>query len=226
LLKDTHNLGFKFREFHGQHTTARMKDQIEAGGKKIGVAAESLAHAPLDAVALVGLAHNFAHRESHTRWGQSICRGAAGRLRRKEPAHGCGLPFAARSIGAEKVRVPAQARTGERLAPASFGKGTHEKGSTMKSRKQRTAEIDEERGTFQCDKDRAGRSVAVAGTDGDTLAADRATAAEHGGAGFGLHARAKAVFFGAAAAVGLKSTLGHRDPLLFPKENLRVSSTF
>jgi hypothetical protein len=72
---------------------------------------------------------------------------------------------------------------------------------------------------------RTGReSVAMRGTDGDALASCGAPAAEHGCAGIGLHARPEAVRFRAVAAVGLKCSLGHRDPLLFPKENLRFSS--
>jgi hypothetical protein len=62
------------------------------------------------------------------------------------------------------------------------------------------------------------------GTDGDALASGGAPAAEHGGAGIGLHARPEAVRFRAVAAVGLKCSFGHNDPLLFPKENLRFSS--
>jgi hypothetical protein len=62
------------------------------------------------------------------------------------------------------------------------------------------------------------------GTDGDALASGGAPAAEHGSAGIGLHARPKAVRFRAVAAIGLKCSFGHRDPLLFPKENLRFSS--
>jgi hypothetical protein len=61
------------------------------------------------------------------------------------------------------------------------------------------------------------------GTDGDALASGGAPAAEHGGAGIGLHARPEAVRFRAVAAVGLKCSFGHRDPLLFPKENLQFS---
>ena len=61
------------------------------------------------------------------------------------------------------------------------------------------------------------------GADGDTLAAGSAAAAEHGGAGFGLHARAEAVCFRTVAAIGLKGTLRHRELLLFSKENLLFS---
>jgi hypothetical protein len=62
------------------------------------------------------------------------------------------------------------------------------------------------------------------GADRNALAAGGAAAAEHGGAGFGLHARPEAVRLRTVAAVGLKCTLGHRDPLLFPKENLRFTA--
>ena len=73
---------------------------------------------------------------------------------------------------------------------------------------------------------RTGRkSVAMRGTDGDALASGGAPAAEHGGAGIGLHARPEAVRFRAVAAVGLKCSFGHSDPLLFPKENLQFSCT-
>lgn len=60
----------------------------------------------------------------------------------------------------------------------------------------------------------------MSGADGDTLAAGGAAATEHGGAGIGLHARPETVSFGTVAAVGLKCTFGHGNPLLFSKENL------
>jgi hypothetical protein len=61
LLKDTHNFALKLREFHREDGAARMQDEVEARGQKIDVAAQSLAHAPLDAVALMSFAHDFAH---------------------------------------------------------------------------------------------------------------------------------------------------------------------
>lgn len=64
------------------------------------------------------------------------------------------------------------------------------------------------------------------GTDGDALASGGAPAAEHGSAGIGLHARPEAVRFRAVAAVGLKCSFGHNDPLLFPKENLQFKCKF
>jgi hypothetical protein len=70
----------------------------------------------------------------------------------------------------------------------------------------------------------AGESVAMPGADRDALAPGGAAAAEHGGAGFGLHSRPEAVHFRTVAAVGLKCTLGHGDPLLFSKENLLFSN--
>jgi len=71
----------------------------------------------------------------------------------------------------------------------------------------------------------AGESIAMRGADGNTLAAGGAAAAEHGGAGIGLHARPEAVSFRTVAAVGLKGTFGHGNPLLFSIENLLVSNS-
>jgi len=56
--------------------------------------------------------------------------------------------------------------------------------------------------------------VAISGADGDALAASGATAAEHGGAAFGLHAGAEAVSLHAAVTVRLKRALGHGNALL------------
>ena len=72
----------------------------------------------------------------------------------------------------------------------------------------------------------AGESVAMAGADGDALAPGGAAAAEHGGAGIGLHARPEAVRFRTVAAIGLKCSFGHGYPLLFLKENLQFSCIF
>jgi hypothetical protein len=69
-----------------------------------------------------------------------------------------------------------------------------------------------------------GNSIAMRGADGDTLAAGGPAATEHGGAGVGLHARPEPVSFRTVAAVGLKSSFGHGNPLLFSKENLFVSN--
>jgi hypothetical protein len=72
----------------------------------------------------------------------------------------------------------------------------------------------------------AGESVAMPGAHGDALASGGAAAAEHGGAGIGLHARPEAVRFRAVAAIGLKCSFGHGYPLLFLKKNLQLSSIF
>jgi hypothetical protein len=56
--------------------------------------------------------------------------------------------------------------------------------------------------------------VAEAGADSHTLAADGATAAQHGCAALGLHPRAKAVSLNPLAAIGLKCALGHKNALL------------
>ena len=64
----------------------------------------------------------------------------------------------------------------------------------------------------------------MSGADRDAFAAGGAAAAEHGSASLGLHALPKSVFLHAAAPVGLKCTLGHMYPLLFPSENLSFSN--
>ena len=66
-------------------------------------------------------------------------------------------------------------------------------------------------------KERTGKLVAVAGRDGDLVAAFGAAAAEHGGAGLGGHAAEEAVNLAPAAAIGLKGALGHRGVSLFEK---------
>src|SRR5437764_10152895 len=63
-------------------------------------------------------------------------------------------------------------------------------------------------------RSRGQRLVAETGADGDLVAALGATAAEHSGAGLGLHAGKKAVGLGPVAAIGLKSTLRHGKKLL------------
>jgi hypothetical protein len=64
--------------------------------------------------------------------------------------------------------------------------------------------------------------VAEASADGYTLAANGAATAQYGSACLGLHTGAETVCFHAVAAIGLKCALGHRNALLFPKENLRL----
>jgi hypothetical protein len=123
LLKDTQNLPLKLREIHGEDDAARVKDEIEARRQKINVAAESLAHAALDAVALVGLADDLADSEADARGNRSsrALKGLRGDLRGKEPAHGSGLALAAGSIGAQIVSVLAQARIRQSLALGWLG---------------------------------------------------------------------------------------------------------
>jgi hypothetical protein len=66
----------------------------------------------------------------------------------------------------------------------------------------------------------------MSGAHGYALTAGGATTAENRRSRLRLHARPKAVCFHAVAAIGLKCTLGHVEPLLFLKKNLRVSSIF
>ena len=67
LLKDTYNLGFQFREFHGEDDSLRMDDQIASCREQIHMVAQNLAHPPLDPVAFVRLTQHFARGEPHSR---------------------------------------------------------------------------------------------------------------------------------------------------------------
>ena len=83
LVKNTQNLCFKFREIYGENRSARMKDEVTAGGKQIRMAAKRLAHAALDAITIVRLAENFACSKSDARRRCVTCRV----LRGQKPAH-------------------------------------------------------------------------------------------------------------------------------------------
>jgi len=166
------------------------------------VAAQSLFHAALDAVALMALPMTLpAVRPT---------RGPPGtRLRKRresagqEPAHGGGLTFTASRISALIVSVLAQTRSGERLprraALVRLGNGGHGNGADGVGRNRMDARpvpvpatgVGNWRGL-----------VAEAGADGHALATDCTAAAENGCAGLGLHARAEAVGFHALARLG------------------------
>jgi hypothetical protein len=67
LMKDTHNLRLKFREFDGEHEAAGMEDEVEALGQHVDMAAQGLAQAALDAISFVCFADHFADGEPHAR---------------------------------------------------------------------------------------------------------------------------------------------------------------
>ena len=115
LMKNTHNLGFEFREFEGHHRPARMQDQIEALGQQIHVTPQDLAHAPLDAIALMSLAQHFARGETDAGPGRHCSARESRLLRREKPAHRSGLPLAAGGVGALIIGVPGEPRSGQRL---------------------------------------------------------------------------------------------------------------
>jgi len=70
LLEDTHDLGFQFHEVEREDDAAGMEDEIAAGGEQIDMAAEGLAEAALDAVALVSFAEDLAGGEADARGGR------------------------------------------------------------------------------------------------------------------------------------------------------------
>jgi hypothetical protein len=71
-----------------------------------------------------------------------------------------------------------------------------------------------------------GGLVAETSADGNALAPYGAAAAEHGCAGLGLHACAETMCLHALTAVGLKCALGHKNALLFSRENLRLDGKY
>jgi hypothetical protein len=60
LMKDTHNLGLKFRKIESEHVAAGMEDEIAIVGQQVHMAAQGLAHATLNEVAFMGVAEHFA----------------------------------------------------------------------------------------------------------------------------------------------------------------------
>jgi hypothetical protein len=117
LMKDTHNLGFKFREFEREDEAARMEDEIEACGEQMDVAPQSFAHAPLDAIAFMRLAKDFACCKSHAWAGWHWSSGEGGLLAGEKPAHGRGLALAAGCIGTLIIGVALEAGSGQGLRP-------------------------------------------------------------------------------------------------------------
>jgi hypothetical protein len=119
LMEDTHNLSFKFPEFDGHHKPSRMQDEIEPRREQIHMPPQSLAHAPLDAIAFMRFAQHFARGQTHARPGRERSTGVGWPLPRHKPAHRCGLTFAADRIGTLIVGMSLQAHAGQRLNRSS-----------------------------------------------------------------------------------------------------------
>jgi len=101
-----------------------MKYEIAAQGEQVRMAAEGLAHAALDAVALMRFAEDLAGSEAYAGCGGGRERtgGRFERLRGQKPAHGSRLAFASGRIGSLVVGMLAQAEASEGL-PAGLGLG-------------------------------------------------------------------------------------------------------
>ena len=67
LMKNTHNLGFKFRKFESEDGSAWMEDQIAALRQQLHMAAQRLSHPALDAIAFVGFTQNLADGKANAR---------------------------------------------------------------------------------------------------------------------------------------------------------------
>jgi len=118
LLKDTHNLRLKFRKFKREHNAPWVQYQIESMGKHLHMPPQSLAHAPLDAVAFMRLAQHLARRNPDARSGRQCCPGIRSSLSGQKPAHRCRLALAARGVGALIIGVLLQTRPGQCLPSA------------------------------------------------------------------------------------------------------------
>jgi hypothetical protein len=99
-----------------------MKDEIETVRQETDVMAESLTHAALDAVALMGFAQHLADSEADARRAPRMGTCAFSGLRRQKPAHVGGLPLAAGSVRTKEVGTLAQTRARQRLALAGLGR--------------------------------------------------------------------------------------------------------
>ena len=86
LFENTHDFGFEFREIHGEHNSPGVQDQVVSRGNERDMAAQRLAHAALDAIAVVGFAQHLTRGEADA--GADWARDAfCGRLGSQEPAH-------------------------------------------------------------------------------------------------------------------------------------------
>ena len=119
LMKDTHNLSFQFPEFECHHKPPRMQNEIEPRRQQIHMPPQSLAHAPLDAIAFMRFAQHLARGQTHARPGSQRSSGIWWPLPRHKPAHRCGLTFAAARIGTLIVGMSLQAHACQRLNRSS-----------------------------------------------------------------------------------------------------------
>jgi hypothetical protein len=122
LFKDTYNLGFKLHKLHEHDVAPWMEDEIETFRQEIDVPTESLTHAALDAVALMGFAKHLADGEADAR--SALRRGtcAISDLRRQKPAHVGRLTLSAGCVCTKEVGMLAQTRARQRLALAGLGR--------------------------------------------------------------------------------------------------------
>jgi len=86
-MKNTHNLRLKFRKFKRQYKPPGMHYQIESRGQHVDMAPQSLAHAPFDSVAFMGLAENLSRGKAHTRPSRQCSPRISGSLPGQKPAH-------------------------------------------------------------------------------------------------------------------------------------------
>lgn len=118
LCKDTHDLGFEFREFDGKNRAAGMKDEVSVAWQQVEMTAQHFAHAPLDAIALVGFANDFACGETDAGASSNcilIRRVIEVVVHRQKPTHRWRLALPCNGVGSLIVRVFTQAHARKRL---------------------------------------------------------------------------------------------------------------
>lgn len=167
-----------------------MQHDVDAGRQHVQVEPHCFTHTPADAIPFHGAAENAARGETDSRL--YAC-GIFSRSFAEEVAHGRGRIAAAFAVHALIVGMLPQTGTAPvesslrhiSILSQSWG-GSHREAAAVKA-----------------------RLVAVARADRDTLTALGAPARKDRGTALGLHAGAKAVRLGTAAAVRLKCALRH-----------------
>ena len=189
--KDLREVGLQQSKVDLRDAPLRMQNDVDRRVEGVDVLSHSFPDAPLDAIALHGIAHGPTDSESDSRTGERLDTVAAQVCsfwiaQQEEVAHLLAKPLAAGLIDPLIISVPAK-----------FVGGDHGTG-------------------FLAGRESPGREelVAVTRADGDLVTALGSAAAEHSGTRFGLHTRQKTMSFSAVAAVGLKGTLRHVGLLL------------